>query len=40
MIRRENRLRREYIFRKSMEEKQKTLEEKREKIRDALENNT
>ncbi|EFO98441.1 hypothetical protein CRE_02673 [Caenorhabditis remanei] len=40
MIRRENRLRREYIFRKSLEEKQKTLEEKREKIRDALENNT
>uniref|UniRef100_A0A8R1E574 Brix domain-containing protein n=1 Tax=Caenorhabditis japonica TaxID=281687 RepID=A0A8R1E574_CAEJA len=39
MIRRENRLRREYIFRKSLEEKQKTLEEKREKIRDALENN-
>ncbi|CAI5438515.1 unnamed protein product [Caenorhabditis angaria] len=40
MIRRENRLRREYIFRKSLEEKQKTLEEKREKIRDALDNNT
>ncbi|CAI2349925.1 unnamed protein product [Caenorhabditis sp. 36 PRJEB53466] len=40
MIRRENRLRREYIFRKSIEEKQKTLEEKREKIRDALENNS
>ncbi|CAB3410788.1 unnamed protein product [Caenorhabditis bovis] len=40
MIRRENRLRREYIFRKSLEEKQRGLEEKREKIREALENNT
>lgn len=40
MIRRENRLRREFIFRKSLEEKQKSLEEKREKIRNALENNT
>ncbi|CAD6197165.1 unnamed protein product [Caenorhabditis auriculariae] len=40
MIRRENRLRREYIYRKSLEEKQKVVEEKRDKIRDALENNT
>ncbi|VDM57393.1 unnamed protein product [Angiostrongylus costaricensis] len=39
MIRRENRLRREYIYRKSLEEKQRAIEEKREKIRDALENN-
>uniref|UniRef100_W6NEM7 Brix domain containing protein n=1 Tax=Haemonchus contortus TaxID=6289 RepID=W6NEM7_HAECO len=39
MIRRENRLRREYIYRKSLEEKQRAIEEKREKIKDALENN-
>ncbi|KAE9421083.1 hypothetical protein Angca_008807 [Angiostrongylus cantonensis] len=39
MIRRENRLRREYIYRKSLEERQRAIEEKREKIRDALENN-
>lgn len=39
MIRRENRLRREYIYRKSLEERQRAVEEKREKIRDALENN-
>ncbi|EPB68015.1 brix domain protein [Ancylostoma ceylanicum] len=39
MIRRENRLRREYIYRKSLEEKQRAVEEKREKIKDALENN-
>ncbi|KJH52136.1 brix domain protein [Dictyocaulus viviparus] len=39
MIRRENRLRREYIYRKSLEAKQRVVEEKRAKIRDALENN-
>ena len=39
MIRRENRLRREYIYRKSLEQRQKAIEEKREKVKDAIENN-
>lgn len=40
MLRREARLRREYALRKITEEKHKTLESKRERVRQALQNNT
>ncbi|CAJ0930997.1 unnamed protein product, partial [Mesorhabditis belari] len=39
MIRREARLRREYIYRKSLEEKQRATEEKRQKVVAAVESN-
>lgn len=39
MIRREARLRREYIYRKSLEEKQRALDEKRRIVKEAVESN-
>ncbi|KAK0416785.1 hypothetical protein QR680_012685 [Steinernema hermaphroditum] len=39
MIRREARLRREYIYRKSVEEKQRALEEKRQRVKAAIDDN-
>ncbi|XP_053200375.1 U3 small nucleolar ribonucleoprotein protein IMP4-like [Panonychus citri] len=39
MIRQQQRLRREYLFRKSVEEKKRSSEEKKKKIREALESN-
>uniref|UniRef100_A0A914BWL2 Brix domain-containing protein n=1 Tax=Acrobeloides nanus TaxID=290746 RepID=A0A914BWL2_9BILA len=39
MFRREARLRREFIYRKSLEEKQKALVERRKRVKDAIENN-
>ncbi|TKR77627.1 hypothetical protein L596_018561 [Steinernema carpocapsae] len=39
MIRREARLRREYIYRKSVEEKQRAIEEKRQRVKAAIDDN-
>lgn len=40
MIRRQQRLRREYLFRKSVEDQKKLVEERKQKIKEALETNT
>ena len=40
MIRRQARLRREYIYRKSLEEKQKVIQEKRERVKRAIDGET
>ncbi|XP_074594764.1 U3 small nucleolar ribonucleoprotein IMP4 [Brevipalpus obovatus] len=40
MIRRQQRLRREYLFRKAVENQKRLVEERKQKIKDALENNT
>lgn len=37
MIRRQARLRREYIYRKSIEEKQRQIQDKKERIKKAIE---
>ncbi|KAK7503420.1 hypothetical protein BaRGS_00005341 [Batillaria attramentaria] len=40
MLRRQARLRREYIYRKSVEDKERTIQEKKERIKRSLEDNT
>lgn len=39
MIRREARLRREYVYRKSLEEKQRTIDEKRQTVKKCVDEN-
>ncbi|PVD24095.1 hypothetical protein C0Q70_14565 [Pomacea canaliculata] len=40
MLRRQTRLRREYVYRKSVEERERAIQEKKEKIKRALDDNT
>lgn len=39
MLRRQARLRREYLYRKSVEDKQKSIQDKKSRIKNSLENN-
>ena len=40
MLRRQARLRREYIYKKSIEQRQKTIEDKKKRLKQAIDGNT
>lgn len=40
MLRRQQRLRREYLFRKAVEDQKRLVEDRKQRIKDALETNT